>query len=156
MSGDDWVETALVRAAAKAIYMVDTYPVTQEAFELRPAHVHDIYETFGRAALESLKIHASYLRWCDWPGCLRSFNVLNGPRKEVEGEGWINGRFGLRALLCPDHSQQGHFPGPVEWEPGWKHVNVSCECGERGEALFPSNHDAARKWWHAHVKELAL
>lgn len=153
---DDWLRDKLIYEAGKAIYDVDTGPVTGEHFLTRPDHIQDLYKEWGRAALESLKVSTELLRWCDWPGCLRSFNVLTGPKKEVDGEGWMHASQGLRALLCPDHVSLGHWPGPVEWEPGWKHVNVSCECGERGEALFPSNHNAARTWWHTHIKELGL
>lgn len=152
----DWAEDALILAAAQAIYAVDTQPVTGEHFLLRPEHVQDIYRMFAKAALHSLKVNAAYIRWCEWPDCLRSFNVLNGPDREVDGDGWLHSNSGLRVLLCPDHSGLGHWPGTVEWESGWHHVNMSCGCGERVENLSPSNLGTARKWWAAHVEELAL
>lgn len=95
---------------------------------------------------------ARMLRWCEWPGCLRSFHAATGPDPAIDGKGWIRVRNGDSILLCPDHADAGHRPQRVEWEPGWGYVNTSCECGARGERVTPASLDGNNRWWREHVE----
>lgn len=96
-----------------------------------------------------------YLRWCEWPDCLRSFNILDGPDPERDGKGWIYVRTGTHVLLCPDHANAGHRPQRFEWQPGDTTINTSCECGDRGERLKPTTNERCVQWWREHVRKLA-
>lgn len=94
-----------------------------------------------------------YLRWCEWPGCLRAFNAATGP-DEIDGRGWVHVRDGGHLLLCPDHAERGHRLQHFEWDLGDTVIATSCECGARGEGLSPTNIDRCRRWWREHVTTL--
>lgn len=94
--------------------------------------------------------NAAFLRWCEWPDCLRSFDVRTGP-SEADGKGWIYVRTGMHVLLCPDHANAGHRPQRFEWEPGDTTIRTSCECEARSGDLTPTNHATCMEWWRTHV-----
>jgi addiction module HigA family antidote len=94
-----------------------------------------------------------YLRYCDWPGCGRAYNVLTGPTAEVDGLPWVMFR-SPGMLLCPGHEARGHRPGKFEWAPGMTTIAMSCECGARGEDLTPTNGYACITWWQQHVLDV--
>lgn len=94
------------------------------------------------------------LRWCDWPGCLRSFDAINGP---VDDPGWRRvSRVFL--MLCPAHGAAGHwldfetYPDPDGGRLPAKQAR--CECGH-AEDLGVVDIDDIQQWWLAHVQEPA-
>lgn len=95
---------------------------------------------------------AAYLRWCEWPDCLRSFHILDGPKPERDGKGWIYVRTGTDVLLCPDHANAGHRPQRFEWQPGDKTIGTSCECGASVHGLTPTSNERCKTWWREHVR----
>jgi hypothetical protein len=97
-----------------------------------------------------------YLRWCEWPDCMRSFNILDGPNPARDGKGWIYVRTGMHVLLCPDHVARGHRPQRFEWQPGDTTIATSCECGSRGEGLTPTTNERCTTWWREHVRWASL
>lgn len=94
------------------------------------------------------RVDPNYIRWCEWPSCLRSYSALNGPNPAIDGTPWIQVR---GALLCPDHQGLGHRPGKFEWDLGSPTIAMSCECGERADDLKPATHDRCQTWWREHV-----
>lgn len=101
------------------------------------------------------QVDSNWIRWCEWPDCLRSFNVLTGPDPKTDGAGWIYLRTGTHLLLCPDHANAGHRPQHfADWKPGDTTINTSCECGERGYGLAPASTTVCVEWWRHHVRQL--
>jgi hypothetical protein len=93
------------------------------------------------------------LRWCDWPGCLRSFDAPTGP---VGEPGWRrNNRVML--LLCPGHSEAGHWLDFETYpDPAGGHLPASqgrCECGH-AEDLGQVSLDEIKQWWTAHATDV--
>lgn len=99
------------------------------------------------AEIREQRVDPALLRWCEWPGCWRSFDATTGPRGEP---GWVNHRH-PSTLLCPDHDPGGHRPD-FTWTPGDSHVVALCECGASAE-VRPTNQLAVAAWWSAHVLE---
>lgn len=99
-------------------------------------------------------VDPEFLRFCDWPGCFRAYNILTGPDPEVDGSPWRRLSSGVRALFCPDHGDVGHMPQSFEWERGRTTLAMSCECGERVEDLSPTTTAACLSWWQAHVLDV--
>jgi hypothetical protein len=122
-----------------------------QAWSLMPGTVRDNYLDCARAVVEQIKA-PEYVRWCEWPDCLRSFNVLSGPKPETDGKGWIYVRTGMHVLLCPDHADTGHRPQHFEWKSGDTTIRTSCECGERSGDLEPTTNARCTEWWREHVQ----
>ncbi|QXV57424.1 hypothetical protein [Amycolatopsis sp. TNS106] len=95
----------------------------------------------------------NYFRHCDWPGCLRAYDVRTGPNPKVDGEPWILIR-SIRTLLCPTHHDTGHRPRHFEWKPGDTSIAMSCECGTRADGLTPTSQRRCMEWWSDHVLAL--
>ncbi len=93
------------------------------------------------------RIDPRLLRWCDWPGCWRSYDATTGP---VGEPGWIAHRRPA-TLLCPTHDLAGHRPGYDKWEMT-DYLVARCECGRSAE-VRPANHEAVAEWWTTHVQE---
>lgn len=97
-----------------------------------------------------------YLRWCEWPGCLHSFDVRTGPKAEIDGHPWVYVRTGSTILLCPDHQDAGHQPQRPDWRPGDTTIRTSCECGARSGDLEPTTHERCQQWWRQHVEQATV
>jgi hypothetical protein len=124
-----------------------------QAWHQMPGTVRDNYLDCARAAIAEIK-QTEYLRWCEWPDCLRSFNVLSGPKPATDGKGWIYVRTGMHVLLCPDHADTGHRPQHFEWESGDTTIRTSCECGALSGDLKPTSNARCTQWWREHVTAL--
>jgi hypothetical protein len=96
------------------------------------------------------RIDPRLLRWCEWPGCLRSFDATTGP----DMKGWVYVRTGAQILLCPDHVNAGHRPQHHTWMQGDTTISTSCECGEQSEPLTPVNTARCTTWWREHIRAL--
>lgn len=134
------------RAALDALRAADD-PQAPDRYARMLAVLHDLHWRPLHA-----DVAPGYLRWCEWPDCLRSYNIVDGPKPERDGVGWIAVRTGTRVLLCPDHADAGHRPQALEWAPGDTTVATSCECGERGEGLTPASTGRCTEWWRTHVR----
>jgi DNA-binding CsgD family transcriptional regulator len=137
-----------VRAAALAGLRAADDPGTPDRYERMLAALHDLHWRPQHA-----EIAPGYMRWCEWPDCLRSYNVLTGPNRATDGEGWIYVRTGTHILLCPDHADTGHRPQRPEWTPGQTTINTSCQCGDRGDHLTPTSYERCIRWWRDHVRQ---
>ncbi len=93
------------------------------------------------------RVDPALLRWCDWPGCWRSFDATTGP---VDEPGWMHHHHPT-TLLCPTHDPAGHRPN-FTWTNGDDYITAMCECGE-SEQVRPTNQLAVAEWWTAHVQE---
>jgi hypothetical protein len=117
----------------------DAHPETGELRQLAEAEL---------ARIRSDRTDPALLRWCEWPGCWRSFDAFTGPTDP----GWRNHRQ-PRILLCPGHDTAGHQPGIGAWEPGDDHLTALCQCGATDE-VRPTNHHAVTEWWTTHIQTL--
>lgn len=130
--------------------MVDAAMVVfQRALGLYAPNRHVVVEALT-AGLHAARIDPALLRWCDWPGCWRSYDATTGP---VGEPGWMAHRRPM-VLLCPTHDQAGHRPGFDHWTKGDPHLIARCECGAFGE-VYPANHFAVIDWWTAHIREVS-
>lgn len=100
-------------------------------------------------ALRAGAIDPGRLRWCEWPGCLASFDAVTGP---VGDRGWTR-VIGL-SLLCPTHTVAGHVPGYTIDQAALSTLPASCSCGA-GERVTPANWESVLAWWTAHVLEVS-
>jgi len=122
--------------------------LSTDRFELMLRALHDL----GWRPLHT-DADPRYLRWCDWPDCLRSFNIVDGPEPGRDGAGWKRQTRGARVLLCPDHASTGHWPGTFRWERGDTTIGMSCGCGESVSDLSPTTIEVCTSWWRGHVRE---
>ncbi len=99
------------------------------------------------AKVRERRVDPDLLRWCDWPGCWRSFDATKGP---VGEPGWMAHRH-PSTLPCPDHDPAGHRPN-FTWTNGDTYITALCECGESAQ-VRPTNQLAVTEWWTAHVQE---
>jgi hypothetical protein len=97
-------------------------------------------------AVRDLRVVPALLRWCDWPGCWRSYDATIGP---VGEPGWRMLRR-PHVLLCPTHDQAGHRPSFDPWTQGDQYLTGRCECNAFAE-VRPANHQAVIGWWTGHV-----
>lgn len=104
-----------------------------------------------QARVDEMRPDSRYLRYCDWPDCLRAYDVRTGPKPEVDGHPWIHVR-AAHALLCPSHQDAGHRPQRFAWKPGDTTISTSCECGERSGDLSPTTTERCYEWWADHVR----
>ncbi len=93
------------------------------------------------------RVDPALLRWCDWPGCWRSFDATTGP---VGEPGWMHHHHPT-TLLCPTHDPAGHRPD-FTWTNGDNCITALCECGA-SEQVRPTNQRAVAEWWTSHVQE---
>lgn len=106
-----------------------------------------------RGELERLhagRLDPGLLRWCDWPGCWRSYNATTGP---VGEPGWMR-HPRPQVLLCPTHDPAGHRP-TFDWTPGDDHITAGCQCGATDQ-VHPTNHQAVIDWWSGHIRDLEV
>jgi hypothetical protein len=101
------------------------------------------------AAIRAAGVDPGLLRWCDWPGCWRSYEAMQGP---VDDPGWMRHPH-PNMLLCPVHDQAGHRPSFDDWTRGEDFLTARCGCGDSA-VVRPSNHLAVIDWWTAHITEL--
>ena len=123
--------------------------VFERGLRLYAPHRHLVEEAI-QAGVRAARIDPALLRWCDWPGCWRSYDATTGP---VGEPGWMMHRRPM-VLLCPDHDPAGHRPSFDTWTRGDKHLTARCECGASAE-VRPANHQAVIDWWTGHIQQLA-
>ncbi|TDC02203.1 hypothetical protein E1091_01315 [Micromonospora fluostatini] len=97
--------------------------------------------------LRLAQVNPGLLRWCDWSGCVASYDATTGPGES----GWMRHR--SDALLCPEHDGRGHHPS-FTWHPELTALIAACSCGERSEPLIPTNRGAVLAWWANHIAQL--
>lgn len=146
-------ETAVARALAGA------YVHESGLLEDDPGRYVDAHRPHARAAIRAYERHRqdvfddpagpAMLRWCEWPGCLNSYNILTGP---PPGPGsWVYVRTGAQVLLCPAHQDAGHRPQRPLWTAGAETMDVACQCGEHRTGHRPVSQRSMLDWWHHHV-----
>ncbi|MBF9135355.1 hypothetical protein I0C86_41630 [Plantactinospora sp. S1510] len=151
---DEWAMMSPTRRAGLTLFLGYHAPLDlpdggRSEWAALPASSQEWWIDLAAQAAQAYSPHPQHLRWCVWPGCPMSYDVISPDPGRPR---WI--RPGHEPM-CPSHAALGHLPGygtALGDGTAWR---ATCSCGATA-VIAPASGRAMTDWWAGHVMELPV